>query len=460
MTDLLLPTPVSINSQECDCKWVRRPMGGSVIQLDIPRDTVSIVCNIKSTRGHTSINMTPWESRAQYKKWNQETYKLHDKASHLMDRFHAAERRARSIRQSRCLSLHCVACIGWIHPSHQSGPHQGHPAGHHTHHDEEEALVHCDLQRSGWLEDVPEDNRTGPLDRPARSPRNPPTYEEALHSLGRAPTVADLGPHRTDSCSSSLVPDDENSNPKEDQTQLELTPDQMETEDPTTTEVPVKKGMGIAAAPGNYQPTAPRYVRADEDSKDGQDTDEEGDIKAPYLAPKLTPVSKPSQDEPIVQAPSKEKNPPAEDSQDSSSEESIPELINLREGEEMPPPSQSKRASHPTTLELHGKIVVTSEKLPAFPFPPLKDYIKTLPVAAPEICPEEVPEEQIIYIDDDADPSPLCLLERQVDSLLMPPPSDTTPMAQKAPKSPSRDHQLPRMPEGRRRSPALLGRRP
>ena len=35
----------------------------------------------------------------------------------------------------------------------------------------------------------------------------------------------------------------------------------------------------------------------------------------------------------------------------------------------------------------------------------------------------------------------------------MPPPSDTTPMAQKAPKSPSRDHQLPRMSKRRRCSP-------
>ena len=258
MTDLLLPTPASINSQECDCKWVRRPMGGSVIQLDIPRDTVSIVCNIKSTRGHTSINMTPWESRAQYKRWNQDTYKPHDKESHLMDRFHAAERRARSIWQSRHLGLHRVAHIGWIHPSHQSGPHQGHPPGHHTHHDEEDALVHHDLQRSGWLENMPEDDRTGPLDRPARSRRNLPTYEEAFHSLGRAPTVADLDPHGPDSCSSSLVPYDEDSNPEEDQNQLESTPDQMETEDPTTAETPVKKGMGIAAAPGNYQPATPR----------------------------------------------------------------------------------------------------------------------------------------------------------------------------------------------------------
>ena len=174
MTDLLLPTPASINSQECDCKWVRRSMGGSVIQLDIPRDTLSIVCNIKSTREHTSINMTPWESRAQYKKWNRETYKPHDQASHLMDRFHAADRRARCIQQSRCLSLHRVARIGWICPSCLSGPHQGHPAGHHTHHDEEDALVHHDLQRSGWLEDMPEDNRTGQLDRSAGSLSNPP----------------------------------------------------------------------------------------------------------------------------------------------------------------------------------------------------------------------------------------------------------------------------------------------
>ena len=334
-----------------------------------------------------------------------------------------------------------MACIGWIHPSCQSGPHQGHPAGHHTHHDEEDTLVHCDLQRSGWLEDMPEDDRTGPLDRPARSPRNPPTYEEVLLSLGRAPTVADLGPHEPDSCSSSLVPYEEDSNPEEDQNLLELTSDQMETEDLATA---VKEGMGIAAAPENYQPATPRYIRADEDSEDSQDTDEEGNIEAPYLAPKLTPVPKPLKAESIVQAPLKEKNPPAEDSQDSSGEESIPELIDFREGEEIPPPSQPKRANCPTTLG----------KLPAFSFPPLQDHTKTLLTAAPETCPEEVPEEQIIYIDDDTDPAPLQLLERQVDSLLMPPPSDTTPMAQKAPKSPGRDHQLPRMPERRRHSPS------
>ena len=105
------------------------------------------------------------------------------------------------------------------------------------------------------------------------------------------------------------MPYDEDSNPEEDQNLLELTSNQMETEDLTTAEAPVKEGMGIVAAPENYQPATPRYIRADEDSEDSQDTDEEGDIKAPYLAPKQTPAPKPLQDEPIVQAPSKEKNP-------------------------------------------------------------------------------------------------------------------------------------------------------
>ena len=307
--------------------------------------------------------------------------------------------------------------------------------------------MHYDLQRSGRLEDMPEDDRTGPLDRSAGSLRNPPTYEEALHSLGRAPTVADLSPHEPDSHSSSLVLYDEDSNPEEDQNQL------METENLATAEAPVKEGMGTAAAPENYQPAISRYIRADEYSEDGQDTDEEGDIEVTYLAPKQTPAPKPSQDGPIVQAPLKEKNPPAEDSPGSSGEESMPELIDLGEAEEMPPPSQPKRADHPTTLKLHGKMATTSEKLPAFSFPPLQDHIKTLSAAAPKICPEEVPEELIIYIDDDIDPAPLQLLKRQVDSLLMPPPSDTTPMAQKAPQSLGRDHQLPRMPKRRKHSP-------
>ena len=219
------------------------------------------------------------------------------------------------------------------------------------------------------------------------------------------------------------MPYEEDSNPEDDQNQL------METENLTPSKAPMKEGMGIAAAPENYQPATPRYIRADEDSKDGQDTDEEGDIEATYLAPTQTPAPRPSQDGPIVPALLKEKNPPAEDLQGSSGEESMPELIDLRKRKEMPTPSQPKRADRPTTLKLHQKIATTSEKLPVFSFPPLQDHTKTLPAPTHETCPEEVPEEQIIYIDDDADPTPLQLLKSLADSLLMPPPSDTTPMA-------------------------------
>ena len=42
---------------------------------------------------------------------------------------------------------------------------------------------------------------------------------------------------------------------------------------------------------------------------------------------------------------------------------------------------------------------------------------KDVQEAAAGVCQEKVPEEQIIYIDDDMDPSPLRLLKRQVDSL-------------------------------------------
>ena len=42
---------------------------------------------------------------------------------------------------------------------------------------------------------------------------------------------------------------------------------------------------------------------------------------------------------------------------------------------------------------------------------------------------EKVPEESIIYIDDDLEPSPLAKMEAQVDKLKMPPPVDNTLIA-------------------------------
>ena len=63
--------------------------------------------------------------------------------------------------------------------------------------------------------------------------RDPPTYEEVLHDLGRAPTEADLGPQSPESHSSSLMPYDmeEDRDQDETQEQQEGILEQMETEE-------------------------------------------------------------------------------------------------------------------------------------------------------------------------------------------------------------------------------------
>ena len=344
-----------------------------------------------------------------------------------------------------------MARIGWVHPSHRNGPHQEHPAGHHTPHDEEDALVHRDLQRSGHLEDTPEDDGAGLPDRPTGFLRDPPTYKEALLSLGRAPTEADFGPPSPQSCSSSLIPyaTEEDSDPEETQEQQEGTLEQMEAGGQGTTEALVKRGMGISAAPEEYQLAPPRYIRAGENSKDDEnDQDEEEDLEALCLAPKLAPSSRPAHNEGPAQIPTKGDQTPVKDLSESELSESIPELIDLREEGEKPSPFPSQKAQHPTML-----------KLPVLYSSPPKGLRGDVQEATTGVCQEKVLEEQIIYIDDDIDPSPLQLLERQVDSLLMPPPADTTPTAQKTYRSLGRGLQLLRMPENEEQSPGTVKRR-
>ena len=73
----------------------------------------------------------------------------------------------------------------------------------------------------------------------------------------------------------------------ETQEQQEGILEQMEPEEQDTMEAPIKRGMGISAAPEKYQPAPPRYIRAGENSEDEEDgQDEEEDLEAPYLAPK------------------------------------------------------------------------------------------------------------------------------------------------------------------------------
>ena len=160
--------------------------------------------------------------------------------------------------------------------------------------------MHHDLQRSGQLEGTPEDDGANLPDRPTGFLRDPPTYEEALHSLGRAPTEADSDPRSPESCSSSLMPYDmeEDRDPDETQEQQEGILEQMEVEGQDTRGAPIKRGMGISAAPEKYQPAPPRYIRAGENSEDEEDGQhEEEDLEAPYLAPKSALPSGPAQSE-------------------------------------------------------------------------------------------------------------------------------------------------------------------
>ena len=108
---------------------------------------------------------------------------------------------------------------------------------------------------------------------------------------------------------------------------------------------------------------------------------------------------------------------------------------------------------------MHNKIAVTAEKPPVLPSPLPKDNAETLLVAAPGVHAEKAPEEQIIYIDDDADPSPLSLLKRQVDCLLMPPLADMTPIAQRPPLPPRVDQQPSKVLEKRTCPPSTAGKK-
>ena len=95
-------------------------------------------------------------------------------------------------------------------------------------------------------------------------------------------------------------------------------------------------------------------------------------------------------------------------------------------------------------------------KLPALYSSPLEGQKGNDQGAVTGVCQEKVPEEQIIYIDNDRDPSPLQLLERQVDSLLMPPPVESAP---KVYRSLGRGLQLSRMSEDEKQSPGAVKKR-
>ena len=240
---------------------------------------------------------------------------------------------------------------------------------------------------------------------------------------GKAPTVSDLGPHSPDSISSSLIPYGmgEDSCSEESQGQQDQTLEQMEAEeeeDLPVEEATSKLRMGLHVGPTRYQPASPKYIRAEEEE---EEEEEDGDVEAPYLAPRDS---------------TRAKNCP-EDGPLLTSSESIPGLIDLNEEEppcQQPPSTGSGNAIHPTTLVLNKKATATLTESP-LPSPLSSDKEKPEGRCTPEatregpVTKEEVPEESIIYIDNDLEPSPLAKMEAQVDKLKMPPPVDNTLIA-------------------------------
>ena len=230
----------------------------------------------------------------------------------------------------------------------------------------------------------------------------------------------------------------------ETQEQQEGILEQMEAEEQDTTEAPIKRGMGISVAPEKYQPAPPRYRRAGQNSEDEEDgQDEEEDLEAPYLAPKPTLPSGPAESEKSVPTPIAGHQIPVKDLS-----ESMPELIDLREEGRKPSPFLAQKTQHPTML-----------KLPAPYSSPPEGQKGNDQGAVTGVCQEKVLEEQIIYIDDDRDPSPLQLLERQVDSLLMPPPAESAPKTRKTYRSLGQGLQLTRMSEDEEQSPGTVKKR-
>ena len=255
-------------------------------------------------------------------------------------------------------------------------------------------LVHRDLQRSGQLEGTPKDDGAELPDQPTGFLKDPPTYEEALHSLGRAPTEADLGPQSPELHSSSLMPYDmeEDRDPDETQEQQEEILEQMDVEEQDSTGALIQRGMGISVAPKKYQPAPPRYKRAVENSEDEEGgQDEEEDLEAPYLAPKPALPSGPAQSEESVPVPVAGNQIPAKDLSDADLLEPMPELIDLGEEGEKPSPFPAQKAQCPTTL-----------KLPTPYSSPPEGQKGNDQGTVTGVCQEKVPEEQIIYICDAA----------------------------------------------------------
>ena len=458
MTDALLPAPASICSQEVDCKWVRRSIGGSVIRLDIARDTVSVDLNIKSARGHTSIHLTPWDSRSQYKRWGN-AYKPRDRTAKQIDAFRAAERRARAILTSRRISLHRTAGrhrARWGLPPQSLGfeeftnepcdePSMEYPL---PPQDQRRAEAQEDMRvahgaTSTWTSENP----------PSLAFPPPPSCEE--EDLEELHMNKDQGPRSSDAPQSHEKEETPQDNDYQSQgrSQYEdVSMDEDEEDSPEdlrkATALP-KEAIGLKESPTNYVPKSPKYIRDSED-EGAQDLDDY-DTETPHLATPGSPEQGiATQDIQAAQVllliKEKETGKPLVDY---SSSDSVPELVDsdseVCSGEAPPKvlelveiphkhPMDSKTSPSPTT----AAVVSASppQSLDASPRKrPAMVYTSGVPLAT-----QEISEDEVIYIEDDSeDPVPIKQLTHQADKILMPPPVDTTLVSRKTVPLPVKD---------------------
>ena len=458
MTDALLPAPASICSQEVDCKWVRRSIGGSVIRLDIACDTVSVDLNIKSARGHTSIRLTPWDSRSQYKRWGN-AYKPRDRTAKQIDAFRAAERRARAILTSRRISLHRTAGrhrARWGLPPQSLGfeeftnepcdePSMEYPL---PPQDQRRAETQEDMRvahgaTSTWTSENP----------PSLAFPPPPSCEE--EDLEELHMNKDQGPRSSDAPQSHEKEETPQDNDYQSQGQSQYEDVSMDEDEEDSPEdlrkatASPKEAIGLKESPANYVPKSPKYSRDSED-EEAQDLDDY-DTETPHLATPASPEQGiATQDIQAAQVllliKEKETGKPLVDY---SSSDSVPELVDsdseVCSGEaplkvlelvEIPHkhPMDSKTSPSPATTAVAS--ASPPQSLDASPRKrPAMVYTSGVPIAT-----QEIPEDEVIYIEDDSeDPAPIKQLTHQADKILMPPPVDTTLVSRKTVPLPVKD---------------------
>ena len=459
MTDALLPAPASICSQEVDCKWVRRSIGGSVLRIDMARDMVSVDMNIKSSRGHTSIHLTPWDSQAQYRRWNN-TYKPRDKTTKQIEAFRAAERKARAILSSRRISLNRTAGRHRVHWGFlpQDYGHNDFQDDACDNHSMNFPVPPQDLRRS----EVQEDRRvaqgatsTWTSERPL-SPffPPPPPCEEAMERPNSEDDQSPQSPDgqaydKSQSHGKEDAPQDGGSQPQEEPQYEDISMDEEEDELPEDQQgaqaLPVapKEAMGMKASPAAYAPQSPKYIR-DSDDEGIQDPDSDEDTEAPCLSPRKNSDSEHTQqDLNAAQALllMRKKEAQSKALVDYSSSDSVPDLV-YSDGEvcnEDPEPRELKWVNLPAARPVDFQVYPLTTMTTVVSAPP-PQIINATPrrrpalTFNPEACQKikEIPAEEVICIDDDEEgTAPMEQLTHHVDQILMPPPIDTTLVSRK-----------------------------